>query len=156
MGVSTIRQQPEKTMTRSMSYVYTCRLLLHPPPLIPKNIFFVQLVDLGEKYFVKEPELWRSSQLLYSSVLMEAVTDHHPDMDDLARLVALKDTLGLSPMDVAACHQQVCVIGLSKKPMCRVVLLVVGGRRRGGGPKFFRFFLRHSLSIVRVFLACRV
>lgn len=93
----------------------------------------MQLVLLGEKYFVKEPELWRSSQLLYSSVLMDAVTDHHPDMDDLARLVALKDTLKLSPMDVAACHQQVCVIGVFKKPTRCLVLSIMRPLRRAGG-----------------------
>ncbi|CAN0077716.1 unnamed protein product, partial [Sphacelaria rigidula] len=66
-----------------------------------------QLVELGEKYFVKEPELWNSGNLIYSSVLKDTVANHRSDVDDLTRLITLKDTLGLSAADVAACHQQV-------------------------------------------------
>lgn len=56
---------------------------------------------------MKEPELWEASPLLYSSVLSDAVADHQPDINDLASLVALKETLRLGPVEVAACHRQV-------------------------------------------------
>lgn len=58
-------------------------------------------------YYVKEPELWESSRMLYSSVLADTVSDHRASTEDLARLVALKWTLGLGPQDIAACHQNV-------------------------------------------------
>lgn len=66
-----------------------------------------KLVDLAEKFFVKEPELWASSRLLYSSILADTVADHRPNNEDLGRLVMLKWTLGLSSQEVASCHQRV-------------------------------------------------
>lgn len=64
-------------------------------------------MDLAEKFFVKEPELWASSRLLYSSILADTVADHRPNNEDLGRLVMLKWTLGLSSQEVASCHQKV-------------------------------------------------
>lgn len=66
-----------------------------------------KLVDLAEKFFVKEPELWASSTLLYSSILTDTVADQRPNNEDLGRLVMLKWTLGLSSHEVASCHQRV-------------------------------------------------
>lgn len=66
-----------------------------------------QLVDLGEKFFVKEPELWQSSRVLYSAILTDTVTDQRTNTDDLGILSALKETLRLGHEDVAACHQKV-------------------------------------------------
>lgn len=69
-----------------------------------------KLVDLAEKFFVKEPETWESSRLLYCSILVDTVADHRPNSEDLGSLVMLKWTLGLTSQEVASCHQKVrCV-----------------------------------------------
>lgn len=89
-----------------------------PPPRSWTSAYLsvtAQLVELGEKYFVKEPELWNSGNLIYSSVLKDTVANHRSDVDDLTRLITLKDTLGLSAADVAACHQQVRVLTLKNR-----------------------------------------
>lgn len=64
-------------------------------------------MGLAEKYFVKGPELWESSRLIYSSVLADTVAEHEPNTEDLGRLVMLKWTLGLSSQEVASCHHKV-------------------------------------------------
>lgn len=64
---------------------------------------------------LKEPQLWESSSLLYSSILSDTVADHEPNTDDLGRLVMLKWTLGLDPREVAACHQMVSSVGFASK-----------------------------------------
>lgn len=56
---------------------------------------------------MKEPELWKSSRVLYSAILTDTVTDHRTNADDLDILSALKGTLGLGHEDVAACHHEV-------------------------------------------------
>ncbi|CAM9821657.1 unnamed protein product [Ectocarpus sp. 6 AP-2014] len=71
------------------------------------NVTREQLVDLAEKYFVKGPELWGSSRLIYSSALADTVAEHQPNTEDLGRLVMLKWTLGLSSQEVALCHHKV-------------------------------------------------
>ncbi|CBJ27230.1 conserved unknown protein [Ectocarpus siliculosus] len=71
------------------------------------NVTREQLMDLAEKYFVKGPELWGSSRLIYSSVLADTVAEHEPNTEDLGRLVMLKWTLGLSSQEVASCHHKV-------------------------------------------------
>ncbi|CAM9275179.1 unnamed protein product [Ectocarpus fasciculatus] len=71
------------------------------------NVTREQLVDLAEKYFVKGPELWESSRLIYSSVLADTVAEHEANTEDLGRLVMLKWTLGLSSQEVASCHHKI-------------------------------------------------
>ena len=56
---------------------------------------------------MKEPEVWESARLLYSSVLADTVTERRADTEDLPRLVTLKWTLGLGPKDIASCHHKV-------------------------------------------------
>lgn len=56
---------------------------------------------------MKEPEVWESARLLYSSVLVDTVAERPANTEDLPRLVALKWTLGLGPEDIASCHQKV-------------------------------------------------
>lgn len=51
--------------------------------------------------------MWESACLLYSAILADTVADGRANTEDLARLVALKWTLGLGPQDIASCHQKV-------------------------------------------------
>ncbi|CAB1098104.1 unnamed protein product [Ectocarpus sp. CCAP 1310/34] len=84
--------------------------VLPPPMILPtplNNHWHAKLVGLAEKYFVKGPELWESSRLIYSSVLADAVAEHEPNTEDLDRLAMLKWTLGLSSQEVASCHHKV-------------------------------------------------
>lgn len=95
-----------------------------PTPVIchSQNQWHAKLVDLAEKYFVKGPELWESSRLIYSSVLADTVAEHEANTEDLGRLVMLKWTLGLSSQEVASCHHKVRLCSLlsflSLRPSC--------------------------------------
>lgn len=82
-----------------------------------------KLVDLAAEYYVKESELWKTSRLLYTSVLADTVADENPNTEDLGRLVQLKQILRLSYKEVATCHQKVDSLGSGPRSFGSCVLV---------------------------------
>lgn len=105
------RDVPSSPMNSVMEGPPSPQLVCLPAVLtrarLPSTWRPLQLLELGDKFFVKEREFKAFSSWLYSSILQDLISVRQPDLEDLARLVALKTTLELAPPEVAACHERV-------------------------------------------------